>query len=321
MKNDQFLKLEISLMNTELVEQLIDSRGMEALGIYVALLLRMRLDDDLTVSGSAASLGSMAKRWNTTPAQIEAVLGGEGLFLPIQVGEEEWRFSSPYLDRVMTDFLPKYGVDSRTVKQPVKATVKRAVDGRFTVDRTVVEEKKVKEKKVKEKKVKEPAGMDAAAAVDGGGSVAVVEVDATLVPIVLCSWEALVDEMATDRSWMELVGMRSGFGELYLEHQGQLVEMFKEHIKLYDKGRGLVRVSDVKQYFANYLSAGSRTCQGAREQLLEQIAQEQRARQVSPYETLVDGRRTHLGRPIPDNAPPRPDQYAIWDEATQTWHR
>ena len=37
------------------------------------------------------------------------------------------------------------------------------------------------------------------------------------------------------------------------------------------------------------------------------------------YEQLVNGRRTYLGCPIPDDAPPRPDATAFWNEATHSW--
>ena len=37
------------------------------------------------------------------------------------------------------------------------------------------------------------------------------------------------------------------------------------------------------------------------------------------YEQLVDGRRTYLGCPIPDGAPPRPDNTAFWNETARSW--
>jgi hypothetical protein len=33
----------------------------------------------------------------------------------------------------------------------------------------------------------------------------------------------------------------------------------------------------------------------------------------------VDGQRTYLGCPIPDGAPPRPDNTAFWNETTRSW--
>lgn len=135
------------------------------------------------------------------------------------------------------------------------------------------------------------------------------------------SWETLVDEMAADRSWMDMVGTHSALGQLYIDHRDEVVDLFRQHIRLYDKGSGLLRRNDVRQYFANYLAAGSRTCQGVRQRLLDALRQRQTDDGVSPYETIVDGHRTYLGRPIPDSAPPRPDEFSVWDEDKEKWTR
>lgn len=53
-------------------------------------------------------------------------------------------------------------------------------------------------------------------------------------------WEKLVDQLAASRSYMELAGQHSGLGKLFLEHQQQVIELFKQHILLYGKGGELL---------------------------------------------------------------------------------
>lgn len=123
------------------------------------------------------------------------------------------------------------------------------------------------------------------------------------------SWETLVDRLADSRLYMELAGQRSGLGRLFIDHQQQIIGLFKKHILLYGKESGLLFFEDVKRYFSNYIAAGSPTCRMLREELMREI-KERESRDVSRFESVVDGKRMYLGRLIPDSAPPRPDNSA-----------
>lgn len=138
------------------------------------------------------------------------------------------------------------------------------------------------------------------------------------------TWQELVDEMHQSRSWMELACMKSCYAPLMMRHLGQVIKLFKQHIELYGKGYDLLKESDVRSYFVNFVSAGGRTSQELHKRLLEIEAQEKAAlpdNAANPYrhEQTVDGKRTYLGCPIPDNAPPRPDRNAVWNEELQQW--
>ena len=132
------------------------------------------------------------------------------------------------------------------------------------------------------------------------------------------SWETLVDRLADSRLYMELAGQRSGLGRLFIDHQQQIIGLFKKHILLYGKEGGLLFFEDVKRYFSNYIAAGSPTCRMLREELMREI-KERESRDVSRFESVVDGKRMYLGRLIPDSAPPRPDNSAVWDDAHKRW--
>ena len=132
------------------------------------------------------------------------------------------------------------------------------------------------------------------------------------------SWEAVVDRLADSRLYMELAGQRSGLGRLFIDHQQQIIGLFKKHILLYGKESGLLFFEDVKRYFSNYIAAGSPTCRMLREELMREI-KERESKDVSRFESIVDGKRMYLGRLIPDSAPPRPDNSAVWDDAHKRW--
>lgn len=133
-------------------------------------------------------------------------------------------------------------------------------------------------------------------------------------------WQELVDELAERTPWLEAVCMQSDYGTLLMCHIKEAVGCFKRHIEIYDKWHDLLTQSDARRYFVNYTKTGQ-TAQALRATLLAIDARQQSAAppDLHRYEQLVNGRRTYLGCPIPDDAPPRPDATAFWNEATHSW--
>lgn len=131
-------------------------------------------------------------------------------------------------------------------------------------------------------------------------------------------WEVLVDRLADSQLYMELAGQRSGLGRLFLDHQKEIIKLFKGHIRLYGKENELLFYDDVKRYFSNYIAAGSITCGKLREALLQEIKLRENMN-MNRFESTVDGQRTYLGHLIPNDAPPRPDGSAVWDEVRKRW--
>ena len=115
--------------------------------------------------------------------------------------------------------------------------------------------------------------------------------------------------------------MHSGYGSLLKTHIKEAVEVFRQHVILHDNGNVLLNMKDTRQYFVNFVRAGHRTSQELH--MLLQGLEKQQSAAAPPdpyrYELLVDGRRTYLGCPIPDGAPPRPDNTAFWNETARSW--
>ena len=136
-------------------------------------------------------------------------------------------------------------------------------------------------------------------------------------------WQELVDELTVSSSWLDIACMKSGYGLLLMKHIKKAVEVFKEHIIAYDKGGGLQQMSDVHNYFMNFVRYGQPTSRML-QKTLQDFDQEQTAAGLLPpapdcYERIIDGRRTYWGCPIPDYAPPRPGKDAIWNDQTRLW--
>ena len=322
----------------------------EALGIYVMLLLHLRTKDNYEASCTPLLLRAFARRHDLELDMLEKVLHDYNLF---EVDEERQTFRAPYLDRVMQRLEEKWRMDTENgkkggrPKKRAKCAETPATKGRKpneTQERR--EEEKIgitpvvnnssntlaggaadaamvvaeTEEKISASGSSETSEVRTASSVPVGRGMRIRAVDEEgqqpLQPVL--SWETLVDRLADSRLYMELAGQRSGLGRLFIDHQQQIIGLFKKHILLYGKESGLLFFEDVKRYFSNYIAAGSPTCRMLREELMREI-KERESRDVSRFESVVDGKRMYLGRLIPDSAPPRPDNSAVWDDAHKRW--
>ena len=134
-------------------------------------------------------------------------------------------------------------------------------------------------------------------------------------------WQEVVDGLAVRTPWLEAACIHSGYGELLMRHIETAVDCFKKHIEVYDKWHNLLSESDARRYFVNFTNPGQHTSQALYATLLALDAKQQSAAPPDPYryEQRIDGRRSYLGCLIPDNAPPRPDNAAFWNETTNSW--
>ena len=135
------------------------------------------------------------------------------------------------------------------------------------------------------------------------------------------SWRKQVDGLSKNQLFREMVCMRSGYSVLLNKHFDTALEEFKKHIVLLGKEERMNSQEEVRSYFTFYTQAGQRTSQELH--MLLQGLEKQQSAAAPPdpyrYELLVDGRRTYLGCPIPDGAPPRPDNTAFWNETARSW--
>lgn len=347
MKKDQYFNLEVNLLNDDNIAGMMSELdAAEALGIYVMLLLHLRTKDNYEASCTPLLLRAFARRYDLELDMLEKVLHDYNLF---EVDEERQTFRAPYLDRVMQRLEEKWRMDTENgkkggrPKKRAKCAETPATKGRKPNE---TQERREEEKIGITPVVNNSSNTLAGGAADAATVVAEIPAaaasgtsevrTASSVPVgrgmriravdeegqqplqPVLSWETLVDRLADSRLYMELAGQRSGLGRLFIDHQQQIIGLFKKHILLYGKESGLLFFEDVKRYFSNYIAAGSPTCRMLREELMREI-KERESRDVSRFESVVDGKRMYLGRLIPDSAPPRPDNSAVWDDAHKRW--
>lgn len=332
MKKDQYFNLEVNLLNDDnIAGMMLELDAAEAIGIYVMLLLHLRTKDNYEASCKPLQLKAFARRYDLDLEMTEHVLRGYNLF---EVDEERQTFRAPYLDRVMHRLEEKWRADTENGKKggrprkPVKSAETPASKGQKpneTQEKRVEEKRSIPSVENNSRNTGAPEAVAVAAvaaavpvAVTGGVRIRSVDEEGQrpLQPVV--SWEVLVDSLADSRLYMELAGQRSGLGRLFLDRQKQILKLFKAHIRLYGKEKELLFFDDVKRYFSNYIAAGSPTCVKLREALLQEL-RERDIGSANRFESIVGKRRTYLGHLIPDDAPPRPDGSAVWDNVGRRW--
>lgn len=139
-------------------------------------------------------------------------------------------------------------------------------------------------------------------------------------------FEKFIREAMEDEYWLELITMRTG---LPLKNKRQeIVEIFKRHVILMGKETEIHSVKEAKNYFANYTRKGTTTH--------KELTGELRQRAAAPkapsrggaatcrsevtmrieYEDInpTTGERTYCGIRIPPEAPPRPNENAVWNK-------
>ena len=338
MKKDQYFNLEVNLLNDDnIAGMMLELGAANALGVYVMLLLHLRTKDNYEASCRPLPLKALAKRYDVDVDLIGRILREFDLF---EVDEERQMFRAPYLDRVMKTLEEKWRINAENGKKGgrPRKTKKRAETpaGKGGKPNETQEKRGEENKSIvpvvnnSSNTAGEVPGDAAVAAATSGkvvaaskkavGGMKIVSVDeAGEIPLQrVLPWEKLVDQLAASRSYMELAGQHSGLGKLFLEHQQQVIELFKQHILLYGKGGELLFLEDVRRYFSNYVAPGSTTCRMLRETLLS-VLQKAGSTADNRFETLSNGRRMYLGHLIPDDAPLRPDAAAVWDDVRKKW--
>lgn len=147
----------------------------------------------------------------------------------------------------------------------------------------------------------------------------------------------LIREAMKDEYWLELIIMKTRL-PLH-ERREEIIEIFKRHVILMGKETEMYSVKDVKNYFANFTRKGTITHkelireirQGGGGKVRSQASMRVPSRDgqvsmqgdedISRYEDidLKTGERSYYGIQIPPEAPPRPDENAVWNGERKEW--
>lgn len=290
MKKDQYIPHEVSMRNTTEVMNLIENEGMAGYGIYWALLEYLRTQDDYV--GDLRVLKSLARQLKTKLAKIESVLNSYGLF-----SVTDYTFRSRKLESAMKPLEEKRKAMSKQNAGKAEANRKQN-EVKTDAERTQVPCNSLKTNsemvlsKVKESKVKKSK-----------------EITSSLSPS-LPAWERYVDELQQEEQWKELMAMRTGLKQQFYTLYPRIAENFKQHVRLLGNEGRILSPSDAKHYFCFFLEPGSPT-------FARLVAELQKPVDKGKYKfedrDPVTGQRSYCGVSIPADAPPRPNEQAVWN--------
>ena len=73
------------------------------------------------------------------------------------------------------------------------------------------------------------------------------------------AWERYVDELAKEQQWIEIMAMRSGMGQVFVQRFGEVLQHFKRHVQAVGNEKDIQTPSDAKRYFCFFNTPGSPT--------------------------------------------------------------
>ena len=291
MKKDQYIPHEISMRNTTEVMNLIENEGMAGYGIYWAIMEYLRVQDGYV--GDLQALKPLTKQLKIRQPKLEKILKGYGLFVCV-----ENTFYSPKLNEVMKPFEDRRArieaYKRNKEKEKSLETSDVSTEKGDIVSFEVKGEGKGKEKTTSSLKRNNADDDDR---------------QETPIPTTL-AWERYVDELRNEQSWIELMAIRSGLKQMFVQRFDEILRLFKEHVCSVAHESHIVSPSEAKRYFCFFNTPGSATFN-------RMVAELQKPTDKGKYKhedcDPTTGKRSYCGVPIPDDAPPRPNSQAVWN--------
>lgn len=296
--------------------QLIEAEGATGYGIYWALMEYLCSQDNYL--GDLRSIRPLARQMKTSIGRVIRILNDYGLF-----EMHDLTFQSTRLDELMRPLEDKRKAMDTTPRNKGRTTVPQSSDDQATNARrnpcntliikdtsNTVEYSRVEKSKVEKTSSPKPSSSKMDDDGGGDGSKGVKN------PPVILAWERHVDSLEQEEQWKEFMAIRSGLGTEFLHRFGEVLQHFKQHVQSVGQEHRILSPSDAKRYFCFYNTPGSRT-------FLQLVAHLRHRDGNNPYRfeqrDAVTGKRSYCGVPIPDGAPPRPNDQATWNQLRQKW--
>ena len=292
MKRDQYIPHEVSMRSTNEVMNLIEKEGMAGYGIYWALMEYLRVQDDYV--GDIRSLSTLKRELRIRQSRLDKVLHGYGLF--VCNGNT---FYSPKLNEVMKPF------EQRRVRIEAYKRQKKK-DNSLIISGEAPEKSDIVSFEVKGKgKGKGKEERKTTSSLKENDDDGLIPVSSTP------AWERYVDDLRHEQSWLEIMAMRSGLGKAFVQRFDKVLQLFKEHVQSVAHESHIISPSEAKRYFCFFNTPGSATFRKLVEELQKPV--DKGKYQYEDYDSTT-GQRSYCGIPIPSDAPPKPNNQAVWNE-------
>ena len=305
MKKDQYIPHDVSMRSNTEVFNMVEAEGAAGYGLYWGILEYLRSQNNY--QGDIRALKGIARQLKCRLDKAIRVLENYGLFVienctfystdliekmqPLerkraqkQAGKQRQNMSSN--EQTLSEKSISLSKNDKTLSKPSSNNLKMKDASSLS---------KVKESKGKKKETSDKEIVD----------VPVADVTSGL------AWERYVDELAQEQSWIEIMAMRSGLKQLFVQRFGEVLQHFKLHVQALGKEDDIRSLSDAKRYFCCYNKPGSVPFVRLVDELQKPV---DKGKYKYEDRDPTTGQRSYCGVPIPDDAPSRPNAQAVWCE-------
>lgn len=286
-KETPYFKHEaLASLDTKLMD-LLTTEKIRGYGVYWLLLEVLRLKPGFKISMS--QVGVLAHRFGTQYRVVIRVIENYDLFVV-----ENGYFSSPGLSKRLQVLADPSGsnLDKRCpsdLAKPLVVSHVEAVPARV-LDKTRQEQRNNSLTRESVKRV--------------------------------LSMEESVSLLLSEQIWCEDMARTSGRGLGFLTELPLLLPSFVAYLRLRGEEYSICSLSDAKRRFVYWMKSddGKQALRALSAAAAAAAAADMPEKTPpNPFETLLGGQRTYMGRPIPNDAPPRPGSMAVWDDDGGKW--
>ena len=306
MKNYDFIPHAANMRSSSQVLNLIESEGAAGYGFYWVLLEFLRSQPRYT--GDIHAIRNIARQMKVRLDKALRILNNYGLFIV-----DNTSFHSPYLDEKLSKMKPKRDKSCSQNDESVSESPCNSLE----ISKTSFKNKK--NKNIEEDKEITSSPITSSSPIPGEEvkAVAAVEKQEETKPVSsVPAWERYIDELQQEEQWKELMAMRTGLKKQFYSLYPRIVESFKRHIRLLGNEGHILSTSEAKRYFCFYLDPGSVTFKRLWEEL--QKPADKGKFKFEDFNSTT-GQRSYCGVPIPADAPPRPNDQAVWVDEKRKW--
>ena len=284
MKNYDFIPHAANTRSCSQVINLIEAEGAAGYGFYWALLEYLRTQPRYT--GDIRAIKNIARQMKVRIDKALRILNDYGLFIV-----ENIDFHSPFLDEKMSPMKRKC---DKNVSENVETLSEVPCNSLEINGGSFKNNKKKNKNKSKKEETTTSSSKEDVADDD----------------VIKQPWESHIDSLRHEEQWKEVMAMRSGMGQDFIRRFDEVLHHFKQHVRAVANESRILSPSEAKKYFCFYLTPGSTPYQ----KLMLHLKQTE-AKDVYRFEQRNPdtGERSYCGIPIPHDAPPRPNDQAVWD--------
>lgn len=282
-KDSSYFKHDANASSSPKLMDLLSAEKVRGYGVYWMLLETLRVQPEFKLP--LKDVGVLARRFGTQSQVVMRVIRDYRLF----VVENGW-FYSPGLNRRL-EALVKYL--QGTLEQRTPQYLDKSLNDN---DEGYIHARKPDQTKQNQKE-------NSLSGVEERGCGKIL------------SMEECIRLLPSEQIWCEDMARHSGRGPGFVRELPYLLDEFAAFIRRRGEEYSISGLRDAKRRFYYWM--------GLPEGVQAIKAFDKRTVETDAYrfETFVDGHRSYLGHPIPDDAPPRPSAFAVWDARQNAWTR